>query len=201
MTMTGLSSSTKADDMSESVSILSKRTKMGFSWGMILLALCLWFVPTVWTAGHGLAWHTLHGRFARFEDHQIQIPWDMWVVSSGNETLTILRQAPKYSVLHPPYGILLITRGSGPPTDMAKNYDRIAQSNEQTRGGLHSLGVRKILAGKGTGYCWESANSDLSNLYISCWFDKDTLAASYEGTTAYREEFYKVVSLISGAPY
>jgi hypothetical protein len=173
---------------------------VGFSWGIIVLALSLWLMPTVWTAGHGLAWHALHGNFARFEDHQIQIPWDMWVVSSGNEALTILRQAPKYSVLHSPYGILVITRGSDPPTDMSKNYDRIAQSNEQTARGLHSLGVRKIFAAKGTGYCWESANSDLSIYSISCWFDKDTLAGSYEGAAAYREEFYKVISLISGVP-
>jgi hypothetical protein len=83
---------------------------------------------------------------------------------------------------------------------MSKNYDKIAQANEQTTHGLQPRGVRKIAAAKGTVYCWESANSALSEFVIFCWFDKDTLAASYAGTSNYRDEFYETVSQLADAP-
>ena len=78
--------------------------------------------------------------------------------SSGSGNLAILREAPKYSILRPPYGILLVARDREPAIDMSNNYAKIDRANEQIIDGLRPIGVRKIPAAQGTAYCWESAS-------------------------------------------
>lgn len=167
--------------------------------GLIVVATVVYVSTKVWTTPIGWGWHLFHGNFISFSGCRIYVPADMWARSSGNESVTILRQAPTYDRFRFPSGILLFTRAAGPATDMSTNYDKIAQANEQSTVELQPLGIRKIAGVKGIVYCWESANRDVSNLVISCWFDKDTLAASYAGTPNYRDDFYRAVFLLAGA--
>ena len=81
---------------------------------------------------------------------------------------------------------------------MSKNYERIASANEQPRDGFRLQALRKLAGTKGTVYCWEVANSDSPALSISCWFDNDTLAASFSGSAVYQERFYSIVRTIAG---
>ena len=166
--------------------------------GMIVVAILIYVSTNIWTAPMGWAWHLFRGNSVSFSGYRINVPRDMWARRSGSESVTILRQAPKYNLSHALSGTLVFTRSPGPATDMSRNYDKIAQANEQLTLGLHPKGIRKIAGAKGTVYCWESANSDVSELYISCWFDKDTLAASYAGTPNYRDDFYRAVSVLAG---
>ena len=166
--------------------------------GVIVVVTLMYVSTNVWTAPIGLVWHLFHGNAVSFSGYKIYVPGDRWAHTSGRDGVTILRQAPNYNIFHSPSGILLFTRGSGPATDMSRNYDKIAQANEQTTLELHPMGTRKLAGTKGTVYCWESANGDVSNLVISCWFDKDTLAASYTGTPNYRDDFYRAVSVLAG---
>src|ERR1700752_4132540 len=108
--------------------------------GMIVVAILIYVSTNIWTAPMGWAWHLFRGNSVSFSGYRINVPRDMWA------------------------------RSSGPATDMSRNYDKIAQANEQLTLGLHPKGIRKIAGAKGTVYCWESANSDVSELYISCWF-------------------------------
>jgi len=118
----------------------------------------------------------------------------------GFITLAIERREATFPVLHSRYGIIVDSRLPGRPTEFSTDYEKIARANGQTANGYRALGVHEISAAKGIGYCWESGNADQSRLYISCSFDKVTLGASYSGSTAYREEFYKVISQISTTP-
>ncbi|MGA9882643.1 MAG: hypothetical protein WBQ34_02870 [Candidatus Acidiferrales bacterium] len=161
----------------------------------IIVALCAWFVPEFWTAWMGIGWHILHGSSFEFEGHRIEVPWDM-AVSSGRTDFAIVRQMPKYAIFKPPSGIMMVTRRPGPPTDLAKNYQRISQA-VQPSPGYHLLDLRKFAGVKGTIFCWEDADATASDLDIECWFDKDTLMATYRGTEAYRGTFYKVVSQLA----
>lgn len=166
----------------------------------LLFGVLVWASSNVWTAPAGVVWHLFHGSSVSFEGHQIGVPWDMLVPLSGDRALMIIREAPKYPLLHSPAATILIARGAGQPTDMSRNYDKIARANGQPPNGYRFQGVRQVSAAKGTIYCWELASLDASSLSISCWFDKDTLAASYGGSPAYRERFYRVLAAVSGAP-
>jgi hypothetical protein len=80
---------------------------------------------------------------------------------------------------------------------MSKNYERIASANEQLGNGFRFQALRKLSGTKGTVYCWELVNFDLSVTSISCSFDNDTLAASFSGSAVYQERFYSIVRTIS----
>lgn len=143
----------------------------------------------------GIGWHALHGSSFEFEGHRITVPWEMAVFPSRTG-FAIVRQMPKYAILKPPYGSVLVTRGLGPPTDMSKNYQRILQAVQPPKG-YHLLDLRKFPGVKGTISCWEDADATASDLYIECWFDKDTLMATYSGTNTYRDMFYRIVSQLA----
>lgn len=166
----------------------------------LLFGALVWASSNVWTASAGLVWHLFHGTYVSFEGHKIRVPWDMLVPLSGDRALMIIREAPKYSLLHSPSATILIQRGARQPADMSKDYDRIARTNEQPPDGYRFQGVRQVSSPKGTIYCWELARLDAPYLSISCWFDKDTLAASFGGSPVYRERFYRVLAAVSAAP-
>jgi hypothetical protein len=167
--------------------------------GTLLFAALVWVSLNVWTASLGVVWHVFHGNFTSFEGHRIHVPWDMLVLRSADPSLTMVREAPTYPILRSPGGIVLIERRSGPANDMSKYYDRIARANEQPRNGYRFQGIRQLSSAKGTVYCWEMDRLDASQLSISCWFDKDTLGATYDGSPVYRNEFYKAIETVAGA--
>jgi hypothetical protein len=82
---------------------------------------------------------------------------------------------------------------------MSKDYNRIASASERARNGYQFQGIHQLTTAKGYGYCWELVRVDSSSLSISCWFDKDTLAASYDGSPAFRQEFYNAIEVASDA--
>jgi hypothetical protein len=168
--------------------------------GVLLVGAFVWFSLNVWTAPVGLVWHSFHGNFTSFEGHRVPIPWDIWVGRSAKGSLMVTREASKYPILRSPAGTILIERGTGRAADMSKDYDRVARTNDPPPNGYRLQDIRQVLAAKGIGYCWEIVRVDSSYLSISCWFDKDTLAASYGGSPAYREKFYSVLATVSGAP-
>jgi hypothetical protein len=167
----------------------------------LLFGALVWISLNVWTAPAGLVWHLFHGTSVSFEGHRIGVPWDMLVPLSGDRALMMIREAPNHPIpmLHSPAGTILIQRGAGRPIDVSKDYKIIARVNEQPPDGYRFQGVRQLSSAKGTIYCWELARLDASYLSISCWFDKDTLTASYGGSPAYRERFYQVLAAVSGA--
>ena len=83
---------------------------------------------------------------------------------------------------------------------MSMDYARIARVNEQPPSGYRLQGIRQFSAEKGTAYCWELVKLDSSELSISCWFDKDTLAAEFHGSLEYREKFYSMVADVADHP-
>jgi hypothetical protein len=168
----------------------------------LLFGVLVWVSSNAWTAPAGLVWHLFHGTSVSFEGHKIGVPWDMLVPLSGDRALMMTREVPSHPIpmLHSPAATILIQRDAGRPTDMSRNYDKIARANEQPPDGYRFQGLRQLSAAKGTIYCWELARLDASYISISCWFDKDTLAASYGGSPAYRERFYRVLAIVSGAP-
>jgi hypothetical protein len=168
--------------------------------GVLLMGVLVWISLSVWTVPVALVWHLFHGNLTSFDGHDIHVPWDMWIYRSAGQTLMITREAPRYSILRSPAGTMLIERSPGRATDMLKDYDRIARTNEQPPTGYRLDRIRQVPTAKGTGYCWELARIDSPYLSISCWFDKDTLAASYGGSPIYRDEFYKVLAAISNPP-
>ena len=94
-------------------SLDGRRRKL--TWRLILaatvfLAVALWVSSDVWTGPAGLIWHVFHGNFVSLDGQKIRVPWDMWVLRSDDQNLTILRQPPKYSILHSPSGLMLIGR-------------------------------------------------------------------------------------------
>jgi hypothetical protein len=122
----------------------------------------------------------------------------MWMHRSADQTLTIVREAPKYPILRSPAGVIIIQRIPGRAADMSKDYDRIASDNERARNGYQFREVHRLTTAKGYGYCWEFVRLNSSYLSISCRFDNDTLAAAYEGSPAYRDEFYNAIETASG---
>ncbi len=160
---------------------------------IVAFVLCLYAIPRIWTAPLGVLWHIRHGTFVEFEHQQIRVPWDMWVITSGDHALTILRQTPEFPVLNSPSGVILISRGSGAPTDFSKNFAKIAAAYERNLAGFHTLGLRKLSAKTGAVFCWEQGNVGLSELDISCLFDNSTLSAAYSGSPRYRDAFYNVL--------
>jgi hypothetical protein len=166
---------------------------------VILFAALVWACMNVWTAPMGVIWHTFHGGSASFEGHKIHVPWDMIVLQQDDQSITIIREAPKYPILRSPRGVIQIARNRAPATDMSQYYDRIARTNELPPKGYTFQGLHQLSAPKGTVYCWEMARLDSSELSISCWFDKDTLGAALEGSPVYSQEFYKAVETVSGA--
>jgi hypothetical protein len=167
----------------------------------LLFGALVWISLNVWTAPAGLVWHLFHGTSVSFEGRKIAVPWDMLVPLSGDRALMMIREAPSHpiSMLHSPAAVILIQRDAGRPTDMSKDYATIARVNEQPPNGYRFNGLRQLSASKGTIYCWELARLDAPYLSISCWFDKDTLAASFGGSPVYREHFYKVLAAVSAA--
>jgi len=166
---------------------------------VLYLSVALLYSMTFWTAPLGIAWHLFHGTYTTFEGHRIRVPWDMWALHLDAGGLVIVRKVPKYPLLRSPAGIIGIGRGRGPATDMSKYYDRIARVNEHVPSGYRLQGRRQMSAARGTVYCWELASVDSSYLSIDCWFDKDTLGATYQGSSVYRDKFYAMVASVSGA--
>jgi hypothetical protein len=166
----------------------------------LLFGALVWISLDVWTAPAGLVWHLFHGTSVSFEGHKVAVPWDMLVPLSGDRALMMTRQVPSHPIpmLHSPAATILIQRDVGQPTDMSKEYATIARVNEQPPNGYRFNGLRQLFAAKGAIYCWEVMQLDESYISISCWFDKDTLAASFGGSPAYRERFYKVLAAVSG---
>ncbi len=132
--------------------------------GVLLFGALVWVSLNVWTASVGLVWHLFHGNFTSFDGHRIHVPWDMWIHRSADQTLTIVREAPKYPILRSPAGIILIQRIPGRATDMSKDYDRIARDSERARNGYQFQGVHQLATAKGHGYCWELVRLDSSYL-------------------------------------
>jgi len=159
----------------------------------------VWLSLNVWTAPVGLIWHSIHGRSIIFDGHTVDVPWDMWVENSSAQSLMIIREAPKYPLQQLPAGTIIIQRGSGRAADMSKDYDRIVRADETPPKGYRLQGTRRLFSEKGTAYCWELARTDASHISISCWFDKDTLVAWYEGSPLYRDRFYRVLAAATGA--
>src|ERR1700735_1241730 len=122
--------------------------------GAFLFLSLVWVCLNVWTAPIGMIWHIFHGNFTSFEGRKIHVPWDMWVLRSP-ESITVLREAPKYPILRSPASIILIQRTEGAATDMSKYYDRISHANELPPNGYRLRGLRQLSASKGTVYCWE----------------------------------------------
>ena len=167
--------------------------------GVVLFLALVWASMNIWTAPAGMIWHACHGNFTSFEGRKIHVPWDMMVLRSSDQAISLLREPPKYPILASRSGIIQIMRTRAPATDMSKYYDRIAGANEVAPNGYRLQGLRQLSAPKGTVYCWEIARLDASHLSISCWFDQDTLSASYEGSRVYSQEFYNAVESVSGA--
>jgi hypothetical protein len=157
-----------------------------------------WVCLNIWTVPAGMFWHLFHGKSASFEGHLLHVPWDMWASNTSAHDLSIIRAAPQYSLLHSPSGILLFVRWQGPPTDISKNYERIAAANG-SRMGYRFQGLQKLEGQKGSVFCWELAKTDLSSMTVSCLFDNDTLSASYDGSPKYLAGFYKAVAVVAGA--
>jgi hypothetical protein len=168
----------------------------------LLFGALVWISLDVWTAPAGLVWHLFHGSSVSFEGHRVAVPWDMLVLHLDEKAFMMTRQVPSHAIpiLHSPAAVILIQRDARQPTDMSKDYATIARVNEQPPNGYRFDGLRQLSAPKGTIYCWELARLDTPYLSISCWFDKDTLAASFGGSPAYRERFYKVLAAVSGPP-
>jgi hypothetical protein len=164
---------------------------------LFLLVVLEWAVSSIWTAQAGLLWHLFHGNYAWFNGNKVQVPWDMWVQRPADDTLMIVREAPKYPILRSPAGTIIIGRFPGPAVDMSKDYRRFASANERARDGYQLRGVNKIKTEKGLGYCWELVRTDVSNVSISCQFDNDTLTAGFEGSLAYRTRFYDAIETAS----
>jgi hypothetical protein len=177
------------------------RTSIRLMIGFVVCCSVAWICAFAWTAPAGIAWHALHGNYASFAQRKVPVPWDMWVSDLDEENLTITRQTANDPVFHSPSGIMFISRSkTGPVIDMAKDYNRLAHSNEQAPEGFRYEGMREFTATNGKGYCWESDSIDFLYVSISCWFDQDTLDAAFVGSTVYRDKFYRIVSAISGTP-
>jgi hypothetical protein len=166
--------------------------------GLLVIVALVWITLDVWTAPLGFVSHVLRGTYASFEGQAVRVPWDMWVQLSDNDTLMIVRRAPTYPLLNSPWGTIMIQRGTGQPTNMARDFDKIARASEELNG-YQFQDLHQLSAPKGTVYCWESLKNDSPTLSISCWFDNDTLAASYAGSPDYRSRFYNVIAVVTGA--
>jgi hypothetical protein len=177
------------------------RTSAVLMAGLFVCCFLAWFFAEVWNAPEGIVWHVMHGNYASFQGREVAIPWDMWVNDSGRDQLTITRQAPNNPMLHSPSGIMLISRNSTvAPLDMTKDYEYLNRFSRRPLAGFRFEGTHEIAALKGKGYCWEAVSLDSAYVSISCWFDKDTLGASYVGSAAYRANFYRAVGTVSDAP-
>jgi len=165
--------------------------------GILLVGAMAWLLLQFWTAPLGVCSHLLFGQAAFFEGHRIPVPWDMLVAGSTKDHLVLVRESPRFRLLRAPAGSIIVLRGPGPVTDMSKNYERIASANEQPPEGFSFHALRKFAGAKGTVFCWELASSDFSVTSVSCSFDNDTLAASFSGSSVYRERFYSIVQTIS----
>jgi hypothetical protein len=176
----------------------SKTARLLLITTLVLLTVC-WVFLDVWTAGLGLGWHAIHGGSTSFEGHKIHVPWDMVVLGNAdNKGPTMLRESARYPIFRFPSGVMMISRGPQ-LTDMSKFYDKIAQAESTPTLGYGFRGLLQISAPKGQVYCWELARPNSSDLHISCWFDKDSLIASFIGDSRYRQEFYNAVQIVSGA--
>src|SRR5262249_34065820 len=153
-------------------------------------------ISDVWTPGFALLWHLEYRGAAAFDGHDVRVPWDMWAYHPDEMSLAIIREAPKVSFVHFPSALMVISRGRGRPTDMARDYDEIARANQRVPAGYRQNGTRQFPTAKGSGYCWELMQDDGKAISVSCWFDKETLGASYGGSPVYREAFYKVLAAI-----
>lgn len=160
---------------------------------VLTLGSLVWISLNLWTAPIGLLWHISHGRFASFGDRRIAIPWDMWV-DRGNHGIVIVREAAKHRLLNSPWGTIVLTQGTGKPTSLPADYDRIARSEEQLPEGFRLQVVREVRARKRRGYCWESSRVGTSELMISCHFQNDTFSAALRGSSSYSHAFYEAIS-------
>ena len=166
--------------------------------GVLVIAVLVWVSLDVWTAPVGMVWHLFHGRFTSFEGHKILVPWDMWAEHNSVGAIDIIRTQPDYPIARSRTGVIMIQRVPV-RTDMTKVYDRVSQINGTAVAGYKYLGLQRLQAPRGAVYCWEQARLDSGDLYVECWFDNDTLAATYAGSPTYREDFYDSIKAVSGA--
>lgn len=175
---------------------VAKRLLLGAS----VSTAAVWFALNVWTAPIGLAWHLRNGNYAAFAGHKIRVPWDMMVHSADDDSMTIIREQPRYRILPSPSALIVISRTSGPIIDMNRDYPQIARVNEQPPKGYRFQGIHNVEAAKGKGFCWESVRADPTDYLIACRFDNDSLTAFYSGDPSHKAEFYKVVATVSEKP-
>lgn len=193
----------QAAELQSTDSSLSRQRSRRFAKGLLAVALIFvalaWISFDVWTAPIGLVWHLFHGNSISFDGRKVHVPWDMWAPQlsnlGGDQSVMLIRETPSYTLVRQPYGLILIERSAGPATDLSKSYDRIARANEQTKG-FRLLDLRRLSGAKGNVYCWESTMLNATYLNISCYFDKDTLGATYAGSPEYSERFYGMLTTI-----
>jgi hypothetical protein len=125
--------------------------------GILFVGVMAWLLLQFWTAPVGVLSHLIFGQTTLFEGHLIHVPWDMWVQDSTRDHVGLIREASRFRLLHSPSGFIILLRGSGPVTDMSKNYERIASANEQPQNGFRLQALHKLAGTKGTVYCWELA--------------------------------------------
>lgn len=105
----------------------------------VLLGGFTWVSLDVWTAPAGLIWHAFHGSTVSFEGRKIPVPRDMWVRKTSDMAVIMIREAPKYPLLHSPAGTIVFERSPGRATDMSKDYARsLTRMSRRHRKGIRS---------------------------------------------------------------
>lgn len=133
----------------------------------VLLGGFTWVSLDVWTAPAGLIWHAFHGSTVSFEGRKIPVPRDMWVRKTSDMAVIMIREAPKYPLLHSPAGTIVFERSPGRATDMSKDYATIAHANESPAQKGYQVQVLRFPAPNGPAFCWQTTHPDRSDLYIS----------------------------------
>ncbi len=155
---------------------------------LAVLLLAALLLPQLVSAG----WHLAHGRTVNYRTWKVEVPFGWYAISRG-EGMSLERMS-QFPWQQNPVATFL-------PMHFAKTYafryDLFAQEQEGT---LRAMGYlfaeqRDVRVAGKDGRCWifdHRKNHD--QLWIACVVPKDLTSADYEGSRAYADDFFSLLT-------
>lgn len=165
----------------------SARTKKAKIVAAIALVAIAVFLPEVISA----AWHVAHGKTVTFRGWNIDVPFE-WYARSQGEEMTVERMTRLSWLPHPVavFQPVHFTRQYHFESDVYAKEQAIVMKGK----GYAPSGQRNLEIAGADGQCWtfdSMSNSD--NVWISCIVPQELTSADYSGPKGYAADFFSLL--------
>ncbi|MFZ0336319.1 MAG: hypothetical protein WBD21_08835 [Candidatus Acidiferrales bacterium] len=167
---------------------ITGKSRTGFLVILASLLVAAVLLPQLVSVG----WHLAHGRTVNYRTWKVSVPLGWYAMSRG-EGMSVERMSELPWQQNPVATFLPVHFTKAYPF----RYDLFAEEQARTMRGMGYLLAEQRnvqVAGKG-GRCW-TFNSRKSNdqLWITCIVPKDLTSADYEGSKAYANDFFSLLT-------